>query len=117
MATFDVMGNWEDQLYIPPQLPLPSPPVDAAGGAPGDYGQQVLDLFKFGIGSWNANRAQSNYLDYKKYEASGGTLSQAGVPSSRSVNGSAPGTGGASSNTLLVVGALIVGLLLVKLAK
>lgn len=106
-------GYWEENGYIPPQLPLPSQPVDAAGGAPGNYSDQIMDLFKFGIGAWQSTRAQDNYLDYKKYEASGGTLSQAGVPSGRSVSGSAPG-GMDTGKLLLIGGGVLVALILLK---
>lgn len=107
-------GVFDGTGYIPPELSLPSQPVDAAGGSPGNYGQPVLDLFKFGIGAWQSNKAQQNALDYLKYEASAGRLSQNGVPSSRVVSGSAP-SGGISTTTLLMIGGgLLAALLIAK---
>lgn len=110
-------SNYGIDGYIPPELALPSQPVDAAGGSAGDYAQPVLDLFKFGIGVWQSAQAQSNALDYKKYEASNGQLSQNGVASNRVVAGSAPASGMNTTTVMMIVGGLLVALLLLKKAR
>ena len=102
--------------YISPELQLPSAPVDAGGGVPGSYTAEVLDLFKFGIGAWQANKAQNNLLDYKRYEAINGGLSQQGAPSANRVNGGSVGSGGMNTTTLLLIagGVAVVGFLLLR---
>lgn len=101
--------------YIVPQLSLPSQPVDAAGGVAGSYAQPILDLFKFGIGAALSANAQNNALDYKKYEAVNGRLAVNGVATGSTVAGS--GIGGMNTTTLMMIGgALLVGLLLLKKA-
>lgn len=101
--------------FIPSDAPLPSQPVDAAGGAPGSYTQSVLDLFKFGIGAWQSTQAQSNQIDYLKYSTANGQLTKNGIPTNAVVVGSAPAMSG---TMMMMVGAglIVVALILAKKA-
>lgn len=82
-------------------------PADTAGGQPAQYGQAVLDIFKFGIGAYSATVQQKNLLDYKRYEATSGGLYRQGVP------GSMPAQAVAGNSNFLMM--LAVGLVAVVL--
>lgn len=98
---------------IPGTNPLPSQPVDAAGGAPGDYGQQVLDLFKYGIGAAASYKvqqltAQNNNLPVQTVN---GKTSFAGQASGNVANGLTIG-GMNTTELMLIAGALVIGAVL-----
>ena len=64
---------------------MPSPtaatiptPADTPGGAPAQYAQPILDIFKFGVGQYAAQQSQQQLFDYKKFEATNGGLFQQG---------------------------------------
>lgn len=68
------VGPQFDGTYGQPPASTPVNPVDAGGGLPGSYGQSILDVFKFGVGVWQARDARQDLLDYRRFEAT-----QAGV--------------------------------------
>lgn len=63
------VGFSGDGTYTAPAVSMVAAPVDAGGGPAGNYGAQVLDIFKFGVGVWNQREQQQNLLDYKRWEA------------------------------------------------
>lgn len=90
MATFNFgdlipMGDQAGTDVFVSQDYLPAQPVDTAGGVPGDYSQGVIDLFKYGIGAWQSNKAQTNQMDYLKWSTVNGVSSKNGVTSSAAV--------------------------------
>jgi hypothetical protein len=110
---FSGVPSVQDALFLPPQSSLPSQPVDTAGGSPGNYGAQIMDLFKFGIGAWQSNQAQSNAIDYKKWETTAGIATQQGQISANAVNrtqAAAP----SSMGTMMMIGGLILAVMVLK---
>lgn len=102
--------------YIAPQNTLPDQPVDAAGGRPGTYTAAVLDLFKTGISAASAYALQNNaQQNYASYGTTNGVITMAGTPSGVSVAGNPQAGGGMSTTTMLMIGgAVLVGLILLK---
>lgn len=96
------VGPQSDGTYASP-VSMPQP-VDAAGGAPGGYAQQVLDVFKFGVGAWQQQQQSQQMLDYRRWEATNAGLTQQGRTSPVSV---APG-GGLTLSPLLIIGAGVI---------
>lgn len=74
------VGPQSDGTFLPSDTSIIPQPADAAGGAPAQYGQQVLDLFKYGISAWSQSDARQQLFDYKKFEATNGGLYQQGAP-------------------------------------
>lgn len=103
------IGPQTDGTNIPSGTAATIPtPTDTAGGAPAQYGQAVLDVFKYGIGAYTATVQQQNMLDYKRYEATNGGLFQQG----RAATLPKASTGGASGLVLMGVAAVVVFALL-----
>ena len=96
-------------LELPPPAAVTVRPVDAGGGPPAQYGAQVLDIFKYGLGVWNAQQQQQNMLDYRRWEATQFGAMVQGKPAIVATSGGQV-LGGISGGMLLVVG---VALLLV----
>lgn len=82
-------------------------PSDAGGGAPMTYTQDVLDLFKYGVGAYTSQQNYKNMLDYKRYEATQSGLYMQGRPTvfSQSANG---GTGNLVILAAIVIGAVVL---------
>lgn len=79
-------------------------PADAGGGAPANYGQNVLDVFKFGVGVWQQQQSQQQLLDYRRWEATQGAVNQQGQTAGVRVSG-----GGISPKVLIIGAVLLVG--------
>lgn len=111
MSFFDDALNYT--MGPSPSAALPDAPVDAAGGAPGNYSTGVLDLFKFGIGAVAADKAQTNALDYQRFETTNGQLNKQGQAAGVKV----PGMKAAIPTTTLLMiggGVLLAGFLIWK---
>lgn len=74
------VGPNRDGTYSVPDTAIKSQPVDVGGGPPADYGQQVLDVFKYGVNAWSQTQARKDFLDYKRYEATQNGLYMQGRP-------------------------------------
>lgn len=85
-------------------------PADAGGGAPANYGAQVLSIFQQGVGA--VQQAGTAFLDYKRYEAANGFVAQQGQAAGVGVM--APRGGGGFPPLLLVGGLLLAAVLLVR---
>ncbi|WP_417284670.1 hypothetical protein [Comamonas sp.] len=105
------VGPQTDGTVLPSYSATTPAPTDAGGGAPTNYSQTVLDVFKIGVGAWSANAAQQNMLDYRRWEATGGGLYQQGA-----VGYPRPGTINPrmSGNTILLLVGMVAALMLVK---
>lgn len=74
------VGPQSDGTYSYPANSQPNnQPWDTSGGANGNYSQQVLDVLKFGVGTWQQDQSRKDFYDYKKYEATNGGLFQQGA--------------------------------------
>lgn len=82
-------------------------PYDAGGGPSANYGAQIMDVFKFGVGVWQQQQNQTAMLDYKRFEATQNGLYQQGKPANlySSANGG-------NSNQLIFFALLIGGVIL-----
>jgi hypothetical protein len=85
VSLYDAMGGsigpQYDGTYSVPSSGVPAnTPWDAAGGNTGNYGSDVLNVLKLGVGAWSADRANTQLLDYKRYEATNGGVYQQGSP-------------------------------------
>lgn len=78
MAALNGVGPNTDGTYGIPQTAVMSQPVDAGGGPPANYGAQVLDIFKFGVGVWQQQSARQDMLDYRRWESTNAGLYQQG---------------------------------------
>ena len=107
----------DSSYVIPGDASLPSQPVDAAGGAPANYGSQILDLFKFGIGAATSLKAQqisANATSTPAVTANGQT-SLAGQKSGVTASGIATPVSGMSMTTMLLIGGgLLVAAIVLK---
>ena len=74
LAALNGVGPQNDGTYGIPPTAVMSQPVDAGGGAPANYGSQILDIFKFGVGVWNQRENSKDMLDYKRWEATNAGL-------------------------------------------
>ncbi|MFZ3219886.1 MAG: hypothetical protein WA174_07625, partial [Rhodoferax sp.] len=107
--TPDMIGPQTDGTNLPSPVSIIPQPTDTAGGAPAQYTQQVLDLFKFGIGAVAQNEQTRQMFDYKKFEATNGGLYQQGR--SAAMPAAAQG-GGTSGLVMMGIGAIVVFALL-----
>lgn len=100
---WDLVGPQTDGTYNAPATAQPvNQPWDTPGGGTTDYGSNVLDILKFGVGAWSADRQQTKILDYKRVEATNGGAYQQGQPAAM------PNRNGAQS--MLIPLLLVVGL-------
>lgn len=100
------VGPQADGTYVySPQASTIPQPVDTPAGAPANYSQQILDLFKFGVGTYAANQQSQQLFDYKKYEATNSGLYAQGQPApiAKTATGSAM-----SPMIMLAIGAVVV---------
>lgn len=72
------VGPMNDGTYGVPSSAVMSQPLDAGGGPPANYGAQVLDIFKFGVGVWSQNQARQDMVDLRRWEATNAGLFQQG---------------------------------------
>lgn len=72
------VGYQSDGTFSAPNSAVMPQPVDAGGGAPAQYGSQVLDIFKFGVGVWQQNSARQDMIDLRRWEATNAGLYQQG---------------------------------------
>jgi len=101
--------------YLPGQIPLPSAPVDSAGGVPGSYATQVFDLFKFGIGAATSLKVAELTAPNTStpVQTANGRTSVAGQASGNVANGIS--VAGMSTTTMLLIGGgLLIGLIVLK---
>ena len=71
------VGLQNDGTYVPSDVALPPNPADTGGGAPFNYQQAVLDVFKVGVGVWERGNQRRDMFDYKRFETTGaGTFQQ-----------------------------------------
>jgi hypothetical protein len=97
------VGPQSDGTSISPGAAIQSNPVDAGGGAPGTYGKDILDVFKYGVGVYSQNKQQSDLLDYKRFEATQAGLWRQGQPALFSSS-----AGGGTGN-LVILAAIVIG--------
>lgn len=73
------VGPQADGTYNYPDAAQPNnQPWDTSGGANGNYGPQVLDVLKYGVGVWQQDQSRKDFYDYKRFEATNGGLFQQG---------------------------------------
>lgn len=75
-TTTSVAGPQSDGTYVSPVGM--AQPADAGGGPAASYGQQILDVFKYGVGVWQQDKARTDLLDYRRWEATNVGLTQQG---------------------------------------
>jgi len=69
------VGPQTDGTYSYPSNAQPNnQPWDTSGGANGNYSKDVLDVLKFGVGTWQQAQSRSDFYDYKRFEATNGGL-------------------------------------------
>ena len=101
------VGPQSDGTNIQSGAAAPAAPVDAGGGAAGSYTQNILDVFKFGVGAYSQNKQQSDLLDYKRFEATQAGLWRQGQPALFS-NSAQGGTGSLVILAAIVIGAVVL---------
>jgi len=104
------VGPQDDGTYSTPWVASKPQPVDVGGGVPGNYGDSVLNLFKYGVDAWAANKQMQNLLDYRRYEATGGGVYQQG----RGASVVATRQAGSNTGLILLAGAALVAFLVLK---
>lgn len=72
------VGYQSDGTFSAPIPSVMPQPVDAGGGPPANYGAQILDVFKFGVGVWQQNNARQDMIDLRRWEATNAGLFQQG---------------------------------------
>lgn len=103
-GTYDLpVGPQSDGTSITPPTAETPLPVDAGGGFAGTYGKDILDIFKFGVGVYSQDKARSDLLDYKRFEATQAGLWRQGQPALFARN---PQGG---NGNLLVLAAIVIG--------
>jgi hypothetical protein len=109
----DMIGPQTDGTNIIANTAVAVTPADTAGGLPADYSQSVLDLFKFGVGTWAESNKTQQLFDYKKFEAT-----QAGLIQQGRTAGMYPMTTAAGKNgggmVWLIGGAVLLAVLLTR---
>ena len=71
-------GYQNDGTFNSPAVAVMPQPVDAGGGPPANYGAQVLDIFKFGVGVYAQNEQRKDLIDLRRWEATNAGLYQQG---------------------------------------
>lgn len=104
--TGSFVGPQTDGTYGSPVV-APQP-ADAGGGGAASYSSQILDVFKYGVGAYASLQQQQNMLDYRRWEATGGNLTQQGAARP----GQTAGGAGMSQGMLLLIGVVVVALVL-----
>ena len=99
-----VVGPQSDGTVMPSPTAVMSQPQDTSGGQPAGYSQTVLDIFKYGIGTYASLQMAKQQPDYKRYEATNGGLFQQGRPA----NIAQANTGGASNLMLLAMAGVVI---------
>lgn len=105
------VGPQSDGTSNAPWASIQVEPIDAGGGAPGSYGKDILDIFKYGVGVWSQNKQQTDLLDYKRFEATQAGLFRQGQPAKFS-NSTQGGTG-----NLVILAAIVIGAVVLLQAK
>jgi len=105
------VGAQSDGTYNTPVTAIQAQPVDAGGGGLGQYSAQILDVFKFGVGTWAQSNATDKLLDYKRFEATNGGLYQQGNAAGIRVGSGGATIGVSSGMVMLIAGALALLLL------
>ena len=77
LYTGDVGYN-PDGTFSAPNVAIMPQPVDAGGGVPAKYGAAILDVFRFGVGVWQADRQRQDMIDLRRWEATNAGLYQQG---------------------------------------
>ena len=97
------VGPQLDGTFGTPSSAVQPNPVDAGGGSAGSYRQDILDVFKFGVGAYSQNQQRQDLLDYKRFEATQMGLWRQGQPAlfSSSANGGA--------GNLVILAAIVIG--------
>lgn len=73
------VGAQPGGTYILPDAAQPNNrPWDTPGGTLGQYGSDVLNILKLGVGAWSQYQARQDFLDYKRFEATAGGVYQQG---------------------------------------
>lgn len=107
----------DSSFVVPPDATLPSQPVDTAGGNPASYTQDVLDLFKFGIGAAISAKLAPQVPADAQYQTTNGVVNKVGSTANRTATGVATPASGMSMTTMLMIGGgVLIALLLLKKA-
>lgn len=78
-STAGNVGPQSGGTYLLPDAAQPANrPWDTPGGTLGQYGGDVLNILKLGVGAWSQNQARQDFLDYKRFEATAGGVYQQG---------------------------------------
>lgn len=108
---FDTVGIQSDGTFSTPVTAQVPNPQDAGGGSLGQYAPQLLDIFKFGVGTWAQANSQSNLLDYKRWEATNGGLYQQGNAAGVRIGANGATVGISPGMLMLMAGALALVLI------
>lgn len=98
-APTDVGPSADGTYDYPSSVYGPNQPVDAGGGAPGNYSDTILNIFKYGVGYLQQRDQIKAFQDYRQYQATPRGLYVAGQPGGGGV------VAGFSSGTLLLIAA------------
>lgn len=105
----DSVGYQNDGTYNTPSAGTTPQPYDTGGGAPQSYSKDIVDMFKFGVGTYAANKNVQANLDYKRFEATGGGLYRQGLPNLFNT-----GAQGQSSGLMIMAAVLILAVVLIN---
>lgn len=75
---FMTIGPQSDGTIGVPPAAMAVQPADVGSGVPASYSKDVIDVFKFGVGTWADVYKTQQGLDYKKYEVTAGGINQQG---------------------------------------
>lgn len=102
-------GPQADGTYVTPSAGTTPAPTDAGGGAPASYRQDIIDVFKYGVGAYTSQKNQQAMLDYKRFEVTGGGLYAQGRPGIFST-----GAQGQTSGLVIIAGVVILAVALLS---
>ncbi len=107
------VGPNMDGTYGVPGAAQTASPADAGGGAPANYSQAVLDIFKYGAGILSQYANNKQLIDYKRWEATATGPVVQGRPASVTVTAPTVSAGG-SLLPWLAIGGVAAFLILRK---
>jgi hypothetical protein len=107
-------GPQMDGTYVQPDASTAPTPSDTGGGMPGSYGLDVTNILKYGMGLASQYANNSQFLDYRRWEASNAGLTQQGAPAGARVTGTVTAAGNQGVLMMLAIGAVILVLALRK---
>lgn len=99
------VGPQDNGTNLASDVSYPAQPADTGGGAPFNYEQAVLDVFKVGVGVWERGNQRKDMFDYKRFETTAaGTWQQGrGAVLPKTATGQAM-----SGTTLLIIAGVVI---------